>query len=114
MTNKTNWPDDEPAREAFADVQDTTEDSLGTARKYLSENAILIILGTLIVGAILGALLRPAPRKEPDSVQAVRDWLEKTLEEFVAKWPAAKKQARSIQEDVVERAEGLRKKFHFR
>jgi len=114
MTNKANWPDDEQAREAIKAVQDTTEDALRTGRKYLSENPIPMILGILIVGAVLGALLRPAPRKEPDPVQAVRDWFEKTLEELVAKWPATKKQVRSIQDDMINRAGGLRKKLHFR
>lgn len=114
MTNKANWPDDEQAREAIKAVQDTTEDALRTGRKYLSENPILMILGILIIGAVLGALLRPAPRKEPDPVQAVRDWFEKTLEELVAKWPATKKQVRSIQDDMMDRAGGLRKKLHFR
>lgn len=113
MTNKTNWPDDEQAREAFADVQDSTEEVLRAGGKYVRENPIPIILLALVAGAILGALLRPAPRKEPDPAQAVREWFEKALQEFIAKLPAAKKQVRSIQDDVVDRAESLRKKLHF-
>ena len=52
--------------------------------------------------------------KEPDAVQAVRDWLEKTLEEFSEQWPKAKKQARAIQDDLVAEAQGVSKKLHFR
>jgi ElaB/YqjD/DUF883 family membrane-anchored ribosome-binding protein len=113
MTNKTNWPDDEQAREAFADVQESTEEALRVGGKYVRENPIPIILLALVAGAILGALLRPAPRKEPDPAQAVREWFEKALQEFIAKLPAAKKQVRSIQDDVIDRAETLRKKLHF-
>ena len=43
-------------------------------------------------------------RKEPDAVQAVRDWLEKTQKEFSKQWPKAKKQARrggSLVKDLV-------------
>jgi ElaB/YqjD/DUF883 family membrane-anchored ribosome-binding protein len=113
MTNETNWPSDEQTRKAAEDVQKTGEDALRTGQKYLRENPILIILLTLIVGAVLGALMRPTPRKDPDPVQAVRDWFDKTLQEFIAKLPAAKKQMRSIQEDVMDRTEDLRKKFRF-
>jgi len=115
MTNKTNWPDDarEEAQKAFSAAQDTAEDALRTRGKYLRENQIPIILGALLIGAVLGALLRPPPRKEPDTVQAVRDWLEKTLEELHAKWPKAKEQARSIQDDLIDQAQDLRKKLNF-
>jgi hypothetical protein len=114
MTNETNWPSDEQTRKAVEVAHDTSEDALRTGQKYLRENPILVLLLTLIVGAILGALMRPTPRKDPDPVQAVRDWFDKALEEFLAKLPAAKKQMRSIQEDVMDRTEGLRKKLRFR
>ena len=111
MTNKTNWPEDaeEKAQTAFSTAQDT----LRTGEKYLRENPIPIILGALLIGAVLGALLRPPPRKEPDTVQVVRDWLEKTLEELSAKWPKAKEQARTIQDDLLDQAADLRKKLSF-
>jgi hypothetical protein len=111
MTNKTNWPGDEQVEKAFAAVQDTTEDARRLARKSLSENPIPIILAALVIGAVLGALLRPAPRKEPDTLEAVRDWFQKTLEELSAKWPAVKKQAHSIQDDLLDRTQGFRKKL---
>lgn len=114
MTDKTNWPDDEQAREAFPLVQDSTEDALRAGGKYVRENPIPVILLAVVAGAILGALIRPAPRKDPDPAQAVREWFDKALQEFLAKLPAAKKQVRSIQEDVIGRAEGLRKKLRFR
>ncbi|MGC2578988.1 MAG: hypothetical protein WA376_15590, partial [Terrimicrobiaceae bacterium] len=60
----------------------------------------------------LGALLTSRRRKEPDPVHAVRDWLEKTLEDFSKQWPKVKKQAYSIQEDLVSEAENLGKKLH--
>ena len=83
------------------------------ARSTLSENRIPIILGTLIVGAILVVLLRPAPPKEPDPVQAVRDWFEKACDELLAKLPLTKKQLRSLKGEVADRAGGLQKKFCF-
>ena len=105
MTNKTNWPDDagEEAQKALSTAQDTTQDAVRTGEKYLRENPIPVILGALLIGAVLGALLRPPPRKEPDAVQAVRDWVEKTLEELAAKWPKAKVPARSVQDDFLTR-----------
>ncbi len=60
----------------------------------MRENRILVILGAVLFGAALGAFFASKRRKEPDAVQAVRDWLEKTLEEFSKQWPKAKKQAR--------------------
>ena len=115
MTNKTNWPDDagEEAQKALSTAQDTAQDAVRTGEKYLRENPIPVILGALLIGAVLGALLRPPPRKEPDAAQAVRDWVEKTLEELAAKWPKAKEQARSIQDDLVDQAQDLRKKVRF-
>ena len=113
MTNNIDRPDDERSQESFEIVQGATEDALRAGRKYLSENPLPIILGTLIVGAILGFLLRPAPPKPPDPVQTVREWFDKALEDLIAKWPITKKQLRSIQGDLADRAEGLQKKARF-
>ena len=79
----------------------------------MRENRILAILGAVLFGAALGAFFASKRRKEPDAVQAVRDWLEKTLEEFSKQWPKAKKQARSIQDDLVAQPQGVSKKLHF-
>jgi ElaB/YqjD/DUF883 family membrane-anchored ribosome-binding protein len=113
MTNKTNWPDDarEEAQKALSAAQDTAQDAVRSGEKYLRENPIPVIFGALLIGAVLGALLRPPPRKEPDAVQAVRDWVEKTLEELAAKWPKALEQARAIQDDLRDQAQDLRKKL---
>ena len=64
MTNKTNWPDDarEEAQKALSTAQDT---AVRTGEKYLRENPIPIILGALLIGAVLGALLRPPLAKNP-------------------------------------------------
>lgn len=94
-------------------VQGATEDALRAGRKYLSENPVAIILAALMVGAVLGFLLRPAPPKQPDPVQAVREWFENTLEELIAKSPVSKKQLRSIQGDLTDRAQGLQKWLRF-
>ena len=67
----------------------------------MRENRILAILGAVLFGAALGACFASKRRKEPDAVQAVRDWLEKTLEEFSEQWPKAEKQARALQDDLV-------------
>jgi hypothetical protein len=64
-------------------------------------------------GQLWALFLPQSGAKEPDAVQAVRDWLEKTLEEFSKQWPKAKKQARSIQDDLVAQAQGVSKKLHF-
>jgi hypothetical protein len=109
MTNNIDRPDDERSQESFEIVQGATEDALRAGRKYLSENPITIILGTLIVGAILGFLLRPVPPKKPDPVLAVREWFENALEELISKWPVTKKQLRAIQGDLTDRAEGVHK-----
>ena len=79
----------------------------------MRENKIPVLLGAVLVGAVLGALLVPKRRKEPDTVQIVRDWLEKTLNEFSKQLPKAKKQARSIQDDLVVEAKCVGKKLHF-
>ena len=79
----------------------------------MRENKIPVLLGAVLVGAVLGALLVPKRRKEPDTVQIVRDWLEQTLEEFSQQWPKAKKQARSIQDDLAAEAKSVGKKLHF-
>jgi len=113
----TNWtpPDDarEKAQQAFSTAQDTAQDALYTGGKYVRENKIAVILGAVLVGAALGAFLASKRRKEPDAVQTVRDWLENTLEEFSKQWPKAKKQARSIQDDLAAQARGVSKKLHF-
>jgi hypothetical protein len=115
MTNSTP-PDDakETVQQAFSIAQDTAQNALYTGGKYMRENRILVILGAVLFGAALGACFASKRRKkEPDAVQAVRDWLEKTLEEFSKQWPKAKKQARSIQDDLVAQAQGVSKKLHF-
>ena len=114
MTNQ-NWPDDakDEAQKAFSTAQDTAQDAVRTGEKYLRDNPIPVILGVLLIGAALGALLRPPPRKDPDPVEAVRDWLEKTLADLSAKWPKAKKQARAIQDDLLSQAQDVRKKLNF-
>jgi hypothetical protein len=45
---------------------------------------------------MVGALEGKYPERK-----AVRDWLEKTLEEFSEQWPKAEKQARALQDDLV-------------
>ena len=114
MTNSTP-PDDakEEAQQAFSTVQDTAQNALHTGGTYVRENKIPVLLGAVLVGAVLGALLVPKRRKEPDTVQIVRDWLEQTLEEFSQQWPKAKKQARSIQDDLAAEAKSVGKKLHF-
>ena len=109
MTNQ-NWPDDvkDEAQKALDNAQDTVR----TGERYLRENPIPVLLGVLLIGAALGALLRPAPRKEPDPVEAIRDWLEKALADLSAKWPKAKKQARAIQDDLLGQAQEVRKKLN--
>jgi hypothetical protein len=113
MTNNIDRPNDERSQESFEMVQGATEDALRASRKYLSENPVAFILAALMVGAVLGFLLRPAPPKQPDPVQAVREWFENALEELIAKWPVSKKQLRSIQGDLTDRAEGLQKWLRF-
>ena len=79
----------------------------------MRENKILVILGAVLFGAVLGAFFASKRRKEPDAVQAVRDWLEKALEEFSKQWPKAKKQARAIQDDLVAQAQGVQQEAAF-
>ena len=92
-------------------VHDMAEDAVESGEKYLRANPIPVLLGALVLGVALGALLTSRRRKEPDPVHAVRDWLEKTLEDFSKQWPKVKKQAYSIQEDLVSEAENLGKKL---
>ena len=92
-------------------VHDMAEDAVESGEKYLRANTIPVVLGALVLGVALGALLTSRRRKEPDPVHAVRDWLEKTLEDFSKQWPKVKKQAYSIQEDLVSEAENLGKKL---
>jgi ribosomal 50S subunit-associated protein YjgA (DUF615 family) len=111
MSTETNWPSDEQTQKAFENVQKTGEEALQLGGKYLRENPIPLILLAAVVGAILGALIRPVPRRDPDTVRAVREWFEKAVQDFIAKVPAAKKQVRRLQEDVIDQAEGLKKKL---
>ena len=89
----TDWtpPDDakEESEQTFTLARDTAQNA-PCAGKYLRDNAIPILVA-LVIGAALGALLISRQRKEPDVVQTVRDWLEKTLEEFSKQWPRVKK-----------------------
>jgi ElaB/YqjD/DUF883 family membrane-anchored ribosome-binding protein len=66
MTNQ-NWPDDpkDEAQKAFSTAQDTAQDAVRTGEKYLRDNPIPVILGVLLIGAALGALLRPPHEKNP-------------------------------------------------
>jgi uncharacterized protein YjbJ (UPF0337 family) len=92
-------------------VRGMAEDAVESGEKYLRANPIPVILGALILGVALGALLTPRRRREPDPVHAIRDWLEKTLEDFSKQWPKVKKQAHAFQEDLVNEAENLGKKL---
>ena len=89
----TDWtpPDDakEKSNQTFTLARDTAQNA-PCAGKYLRENAIPILVA-LVIGAALGALLIPRQRKEPDKLQTVRDWLDKTLEDFSKKRPRVKK-----------------------
>jgi ElaB/YqjD/DUF883 family membrane-anchored ribosome-binding protein len=113
----TNWtpPDDteEKAEQAFSTAQDTAQNAISTGARYARENQIPVILGAAFVGAVLGAFLASKRRKKADPLQTVRDWLENTLEEFSEQWPKAKKQARSIQDELAAQARGTSKKLHF-
>jgi hypothetical protein len=113
----TNWtpPDDaeEKDEHAFSTAQDTGQNAICTGARYARENQIPVILGAVLVGAVLGAFLASKRREKPDPVQTVRDWLEKTLEQFSEQWPNAKQQARSIQDELATQARGVGKKLHF-
>ncbi|HEY5812879.1 MAG TPA: YtxH domain-containing protein [Terrimicrobiaceae bacterium] len=113
----TNWtpPDDaeEKADHAFSTPQDTAQNAIDTGARYARENHIAAILGAALLGAVLGAFLASKRRKKADPVQTVRDWLENTLEELSEQWPKAKKQARSIQDELAAQARGASKKLHF-
>ena len=76
-----------------------TDDVYSSIQKYPHENK-LAIFGAFLLGLILVALLAPKRRKEPKPAQAVREWVEKTSKQ----WPKAKKQVRSIQEDLAAQA----------
>jgi hypothetical protein len=43
----------------------------------------------------------------------VREWFENALEELIAKSPVSKKQLRSIQGDLTDRAQGFQKWLRF-
>jgi hypothetical protein len=69
----------------------------------------LAIFGAFLLGLILVALLAPKRRKEPEPARAVREWVENVMEEIPKQWPKAKKQVRSIQEDLaVQAAQNLK------
>jgi hypothetical protein len=114
MTNSTP-PDDaeEKSEQAFSTPQDTAQNAICTGARYARENQIPVILGAALVGAVFGAILASKRRKKADPLQTVRDWLENTLEEFSEQWPKAKKQARSIQDELAAQARGASKKLHF-
>jgi uncharacterized protein YjbJ (UPF0337 family) len=101
------------AQRAFTAVLHKAEDAFDSGREYARQNTISVILCSLIIGVIIGALLFSRKRKEPDKVQAVRDWLEGTLDEFSKRLPQAKKQAQSLQGDIVGQAQALGKKLNF-
>jgi hypothetical protein len=99
MTDEANKP-----QKAFSNAKD----AISTGGKYVRENK-LVILGAFLLGVILAALLAPKRRKEPDSAQAVREWLEKIMEEILKQWPKVKKEVQSIQDDLAAQAQNLSK-----
>jgi uncharacterized protein YjbJ (UPF0337 family) len=99
----------EEVQQGFTVVRDMAEDAVQSGERYMRANPLPVVLGALLLGAALGALLTPR-RKQPDPVQAVREWLEKTLEDFSKQWPKVKKQAYALQDDLVGEAKNLRKK----
>jgi hypothetical protein len=101
-TNLTS-PDEKEPEHTFSTVHGTAQNAACTGTRYARENQIPIILGAVLVGAVLGACLAPKRHKKPDAVQIVRDWLEKTLEQISEQWPKAKKQTRSIQDELARR-----------
>jgi uncharacterized protein YjbJ (UPF0337 family) len=92
----------EDAQQTFAVVRERAEQALDTGREYVRENSMWVLLGALIIGVVVGALLVRRPRKEPDVVQSVSDWLEQALQDFGKQWPKAKKQAKAMQGDAVQ------------
>ena len=79
------------------------DDAYRPVQKYLRANK-LAILSAFLLGFILVALLTPKRRKEPEPAQAVREWVEKVIEEISKQWPKAKNQVRAIQEDLAAQA----------
>ena len=90
-------------------MQGATEDALRAGQEAISAKIPIAnhFMAALMVGAVLGFLLRPAPPKPPDPVQAAREWFENALEELIAKSPVSKKQLRSHPGDLADRAQGL-------
>ena len=85
---------------------------LQSGKTYVQANPVPIFFGALILGAVLGALLAPRPRKPADPIRSVRDWLESSLDEVSHRLPQVKKKACGLREDWVEQVADLRKKFN--
>lgn len=106
-----NEPQDK-LQNAVGVAQDKAKAALQSGTEYAKANPVPVLVGALLVGAALGALLSaPRARKEPDAVQSVRDWLESSLDEISSRIPQVKKQACGIQQDLVDHVSALRKKF---
>ena len=79
----------------------------------MRENRILVILGAVLFGQLWALFLPQSGARNPTPFRlSVTGW-KKLLEEFSKQWPKAKKQARSIQDDLVAQAQGVNKKLHF-
>jgi hypothetical protein len=74
-------PASESSESDFADYNKAQE-TWKTTQQYAKENPLPVILLTLLIGVILGALLSPRKRKQKDAVQAAKELLEAAYEQL--------------------------------
>lgn len=108
----TDSPRDQ-VQHVLSTAQDRAQEALRSGGEYVRENPIPTVIGALVIGLALGALLCPRSRREPDPVQSAREWLEDAMEEISNRIPKAKKQAYNAQSCISDHVQDLGKKLKF-
>lgn len=117
MTTPTESNDlPEPAdklKAAVATAQEKAKLALQGSQNYVRENPVPVIVGALLAGVALGALLTPRPRKPADPVQSVRSWLQDSLDDLSGRIPKVKKKACGLSHDVCDQVGEIGRKLRF-
>jgi len=117
MTTPTD-PNDLPEpkesiQNAVAAAQEKTRQAIQSGQNYVRENPVPVVVGALLAGLTIGALLAPRSRKPADPVQSVRVWLQDSLDDLSGRLPKVKEKACGFSHDVCDQVSEIGRKLKF-
>ena len=112
MTKPTTDEFGEEAGALASSAQEKAREAFRAGSDYVRENPVPIIIGAVIFGAVLGALLVPRePRRQRDARHIARELLETVYDDLSDKLPQLKKQAITTRDSIADRVQELGQKL---